>query len=99
MNVQKNTNVSKKVFKCQICKEKIEYKGRGRYPKFCKNCAKVRKNLQTKMVVYEKRRKLDLRRHSLGTTNLFEHRHTQFGAEYNIIRKEIYKLGFKRQFS
>jgi len=89
----------KKVLICQICGVMIQYCGRGRYPKFCEKCAYEVKLMKVRLLKFEQRRREAFRKHNLGTTNLFEKRHTDFGAEYNIIRKEIYKLKLKRQFT
>jgi len=82
---------------CQICSEVTKKTGRNQ--KYCKECAYLIKKERNRFQMLDKRRKIVFHKHSLGTTDLFEHKCIDFGVEYRRINYEIKKLGFKRQFS
>jgi len=85
--------------KCQICHCEIKYKGRGRHPLYCEDCAylvKLDYDRLYSFLHYQKKRRRGL---FLGTNNFSPHRQRDFKLEHNLILKQIYKIGFKRQFT
>ena len=85
--------------KCQVCHCEISYKGRGRPPLYCGDCAYLVHLDQKRLnehLRYHHKRKYGL---FIGTNNFSQHRQKNFDFELNLVRKQIVKLGFKRQFS
>lgn len=81
---------------CKRCGKYIgEYAGRGRPPKYCKNCAYAMNLKNTADLVASKRRYFK----ELGTTNISsemsksEDNEPNFKKEASIVRKELRKLG------
>lgn len=85
--------------KCQICHCVIEYRGRGRPPLYCKDCAYLVQLDQMRLHSFLKRQHRRQERFLLGTSNFDQHRNNDFGVEINLVKKQIYKIGFKRQFT
>jgi hypothetical protein len=63
----------------------------GRPRKYCDNCGVIvnRKKTRARM----------MRRRNLGTSDFYEHRMKDFLRESEECRKELSKMGIKRQFT
>jgi len=86
-----------KTKKCEICQDLI-YIG-SNAQKYCKSCAKVMKKLQDSLwwkLHYEKKHE---KLQKLGTTAFSDKMCSNFGVEAIMVKKELKKLGFRRQFS
>lgn len=70
---------------CIRCKKEIFYCGRGRPPKYCKECYKEVKRYKDMM---GKRRK-----RGLGESSLWEHRFKDFNREAEAIKNEKKRIG------
>jgi len=70
---------------CFRCWDTVEYKGKGRPPKFCSECYKIVKKYISRSW---------MRRHrELGNSELWEHPHKDFGREWDAIQREKRRLG------
>ena len=85
------------MMKCEICQDEIFRNSNSQ--KYCKNCAKMVQKMQIsiwwRMNTMKKHEKL----RKLGTTVFSPHKCKDFNVEYIMVKKELKKLGIKRQFT
>ena len=83
--------------KCQICHCECEKKSNAQ--KYCEDCAYLIRLDQWRLYSYLRYQKKRNRGLFLGTNNFSPHMQEDFKLESNLVLKQIYKLGFKRQFT
>lgn len=82
---------------CEECAADIEYKGRGRFPKYCKRCAykvDLRKSKRRSKKRREENKYLGL---NVGTTDFSSQFSGNFKKEQEEIDKEFKKLKLKKR--
>ena len=82
---------------CAICHCECERNSNAQ--KYCSDCAYLVHLDQMRLYDYLKRQRRRKERLFLGTNNFDQHRNRDFGVEINLVKKQIYKIGFKRQFT
>jgi len=76
---------------CLYCGKEVEYKGVGRPPKYCSECAYLVDKIKKRIRIRRER--------SLGTSDFLSHRKKDIIEEYDEIQKELKRHGVVRQFT